>query len=118
VRQALVAGGLDTGLAPVSAKDYGAFLSNAGFVSVPAADYTATKGDIVVLQPHKGGSAHGHIAMYDGAHWVSDFQQRDMWGGPGYRKHQPSYVIYRYVAPEAAVQARYRRMMMRGLREA
>jgi hypothetical protein len=117
VRQALQAGGIDTSAAPVSAKDYGPFLSNAGFVGVSGADYKTTKGDVAVLQPHAGGSAHGHVAMYDGAHWVSDFQQRDMWGGPGYRKHQPPYVIYRYFARAAAVPAIFRRMG-RVLREA
>ena len=31
------------------------------------------------------GHPHGHIAMYSGNHWISDFVQRDMWGGNAYR---------------------------------
>ena len=27
--------------------------------------------------------------------WYSDFRQRDMWGGPGYRSARPAYKIYR-----------------------
>lgn len=59
------------------------------------AEYVATKGDIAVIQPYSGGDPNGHIAMYDGTQWVSDFTQRDLWGGPSYRKHKPDCVIYR-----------------------
>lgn len=27
--------------------------------------------------------------------WISDFKQKDMWGGQGYRTEQPPYQIYR-----------------------
>jgi type VI secretion system secreted protein VgrG len=103
VRYALEAGGLDTSGAPVSAKDYGAWLETRGFCAVPDLNYLATKGDVVVLQAYKGGSAHGHIAIYSGSNWVSDFVQRDLWGGPGYRKAQPAKQVYRYVPPQAAI---------------
>ena len=62
---------------------------------VAQAGYTPKAGDVVVIQPYTGGRTHGHIAMYDGTSWVSDFVQNDMWGGPGYRKNQPSKTIYR-----------------------
>lgn len=58
-------------------------------------EYAPQAGDVVVIQPHKGGSKEGHIAMYTGSAWVSDFRQRDLWGGPGYRKHKPTAVVYR-----------------------
>jgi hypothetical protein len=96
VRLALDSGGLDTGGAPISAKDYGGFLRRKGFASVKLDGYDPIAGDVVVIQPYKGGSPHGHIAMYDGDDWISDFQQTDMWGGPGYRKAQPSYEILRF----------------------
>jgi hypothetical protein len=32
--------------------------------------------------------------MFNGKQWVSDFKQRDMWGGSA-RQYAPSYVIYR-----------------------
>lgn len=35
------------------------------------------------------------FAAHDGSQWTSDFKQKDMWGGPGYRQSQPPYVIYR-----------------------
>jgi hypothetical protein len=99
VRQALAAGGLDTSGNPVSAKDYGPFLLNKQFKAITGADVAKAafaKADIVVIQPYVGGSAHGHIAMYSGAAWISDFQQRDIWGGGGYRKNKPAHAVYRY----------------------
>jgi hypothetical protein len=58
-------------------------------------DYQAGKGDVAVIQPYQGGDPNGHICMYDGDQWVSDFKQRDMWGGPGYRKNKPVCIVYR-----------------------
>lgn len=95
VREALEAGGLDMSARPISAKLYGTYLLGKGFKSVDVEHYQPKKGDVVVIQNYKGGDVHGHIAMFDGQHWVSDFTQRDMWGGPGYRKHKPSYSVYR-----------------------
>jgi hypothetical protein len=40
-------------------------------------------------------SKYGHIAGYDGAQWVSDFVQRDMWRGP-YRNDSLAYQLFRY----------------------
>ena len=48
-----------------------------------------------MIQPYKGGDPNGHITMYDGEDWLSDFVQRDMWGGPGYRENKPNCIIYR-----------------------
>ena len=121
VRQALEAGGLDLTHHPFSAKDYGPTLLVSGYNKFfefqqigPASkgldagnvgishsankanqEYIAKKGDVAVIQPYQGGDPNGHIAMYDGAQWVSDFKQQDMWGGPGYRKHKPSCIVYR-----------------------
>lgn len=95
IRQALEAGGIDTTGRPVSAKDYGPFLTLKGFKRVEIKGYQPVSGDIVVIQSYTGGSPHGHIAMFTGVQWVSDFKQRDMWGGPGYRKNAPSYEVFR-----------------------
>jgi hypothetical protein len=46
-------------------------------------------------EPHTGSTA-GHVAGYDGKHWVSDFVQRDFWAGKEYRKERPHYAVYRY----------------------
>ena len=56
------------------------------------------RGDVMVMQPHRGGEQAGHVAGYDGRYWISDFVQRDFWAGPDYRnqKPRPSYAVYRY----------------------
>lgn len=38
---------------------------------------------------------HGHIAMYDGRQWISDFVQRDMFGGKAYRNNETACHLYR-----------------------
>ena len=82
-----------------SAKDYGPQLEAAGFRQVT--DGTVQKGDVAVIQPYPGGNPNGHMTMYNGSQWVSDYKQRDMWGGPGYRANQPSYKIYRHQSVKA-----------------
>lgn len=101
VREALEAGGLVLADRPAMAKDYRPTLLAAGFNVVcdnPAQfanGYLPAKGDIAIIQPYPGGSVAGHIAMYDGIQWISDFRQRDMWGGPGYRTNKPPTTICR-----------------------
>ncbi|NEY28090.1 C40 family peptidase [Escherichia coli] len=93
VRQAIEAGGLNIGRTG-EAKDYASLLESAGFRSIGSGE-TPQEGDVVVIQPYPGGRPEGHMAIFDGTNWFSDFQQRDMWGGPGYRSHKPPYIIYR-----------------------
>jgi hypothetical protein len=99
VRQAIEAGGV-TLKRQRYAKDYGPSLEEVGYKKIvpsPMPNYKAMKGDVVVIQSYPGGSPAGHMAMYNGVHWVSDFVQRgaDIWPGPGYRKHIPVYEVYR-----------------------
>lgn len=56
----------------------------AGFLILGQGE-TLQEGDVVVIQPCDDGNPAGHMAIYDGTTWYSDFRQRDMWGGPGYR---------------------------------
>ena len=93
VRQALEAGGLDTSGHPVDAKNYGPFLRSKGFTRVDTDGYQPQKGDVAVLPANKRSDA-GHVTMYDGKKWVSDFVQRDMFAGPSYRA-SGEYAIYR-----------------------
>lgn len=95
VREALAAGGVDTRGHPQDAKDYGPTLEKNNFKPVDNKDYVPQKGDVVVIQPYEGGNPSGHIAIFNGKEWVSDTKQRDMWGGQGYRAHQPPHVVYR-----------------------
>ncbi len=111
VRRALNAGGF-TVVNTEHAKDYGAKLAASGFRPVSIwdgilpsrlnqygylQDYVVTAGDVAVIQPYDGGNPSGHMTMYDGQHWLSDFRQRGIWPGPGYRNKKPSYIIYRYL---------------------
>ena len=104
-------GGLPATSRPQDAKNFGSWLENNNFSPVASwdgqpsssisqngyvSDYTPQAGDVAVIQPYDGGNPSGHMDMYNGSQWVSDFRQQDIWGGKGYRTQQPSYVIYRY----------------------
>lgn len=94
VRQAIAAGGIH--VPPTRyAKDYGLNLVAAGFAEIVPRPATYEAGDIVVIQTATGHPA-GHMAMYNGQSWISDFKQNGLYPGETYRKEQPDYVIYRY----------------------
>lgn len=96
VRQAVEAGGVSLSR-HASAKDYGSSLENVGFcnVRITADDFVA--GDVVVIQPIAG-HPHGHMAMYNGRLWISDFvQYRGYYPGPSYRRQQPAVAVYRHL---------------------
>jgi len=76
------------------AKDYGASLSRAGFRKLSPAE-KSMKGDVVIIDAVVGHPA-GHMAMFDGVQWVSDFKQRDLLPGPAYRHGTAKFAIYRY----------------------
>jgi len=77
VRIALQTGGINTNGRPNAAGDYGPFLGSRGFGTVSADEYRAAVGDIVVFGK-TAAHPYGHIAGFDGKHWVSDFLQRMM----------------------------------------
>lgn len=107
VRKAIEAGGLkvpQTGSG--SAKDYGPRLIAAGFKMVPGPYAAYESGDAAVIDGFKKDAApgikkdhlDGHLAMYDGEVWISDFKQEGETPYPGsdYVKAAPRFVIYRY----------------------
>lgn len=99
VRFALEAGGINTAGRPGSAKDYDSYLLGKGFKIVNSSGYTPVKGDIAVFESFTGAKKHhphGHIQMYNGSQWISDFKQHDFWAGPDYRNYKPSYTILRW----------------------
>lgn len=51
-------------------------------------------GDIVVFQPI-GGRKYGHIAIWNGKQWVSDFKQRNLIVHSDYLNDGCEYAIYR-----------------------
>ncbi|MBU3857357.1 MULTISPECIES: hypothetical protein [Bacteroides] len=99
IRQALEAGGLLTNGHPIDACDYDTWLQERGFYtvssSITSGVYVPQAGDIVVFEAIEG-HQHGHVAMYNGQYWISDFVQRDMYGGPAYRENpNTEYTILR-----------------------
>lgn len=98
VRLALEAGGATTSGHPTHAKDWGGVLLRNGYHKVGVIkleSYAAQPGDVAIIQPCAGGSISGHIQIWDGKRWISDFIQQDFWPGPGYRKSKPAFAIYR-----------------------
>ncbi|WP_426669706.1 hypothetical protein ACPPVU_00395 [Mucilaginibacter sp. McL0603] len=97
IRLALEAGGLNTKGYPLLSKNYGPFLSKLGFSLITPANYLPQKGDIRVFQPYPGGEPVGHVDMYDGRQWVSDFKEANFWPSAKYKKYHPSYQIFRWL---------------------
>ena len=94
VRWALEAGGIDTSGHPSVAKKYGTLLEKRGFSEVKNYDVKRpVAGDIAVFQQRYSGHA-GHIQMYDGTRWISDFKQNHFLPGSSYKGVQ--YKVYRY----------------------
>jgi hypothetical protein len=95
VKNAIHAGGVK--LTGANAKDLGPNLEAVGFVPVANQatfeSFTPTKGDVVVFDAvpkHE----FGHAAMFDGEHWVSDYNQNDFYAN---RKdyENGAFTIYR-----------------------
>jgi RHS repeat-associated protein len=101
VRTALEAAGINTTGRPVSAKDYAPFLQKKGFqiVGINIKDYAPRRGDIAVMKSFVAETKahpHGHIEMYNGKQWVSDFKQNSFWPGSDYRIFKPDFTILRW----------------------
>lgn len=89
VRKAIEAGGLSTEGRPVAACMYKDFLPKIGFNEIAEVtgkikqqEWThknAKPGDIAVMSHGK----YGHICMYNGKCWVSDYVQTGMWAYRG-----------------------------------
>ena len=94
-RLGMEAAGLDTADRPRSgdAGDYGPFLLRHGAQTVPQESYVPQVGDVVVFDKTEQ-HPYGHIEMYDGHQWVSDFMQHSF---SPYRDaaSTPPFTIYR-----------------------
>lgn len=86
VREAMEAGGIKTDGRPSEAKLYVKFLPTIGFKNIKLVKHNANyatymkeamPGDIAVMESPKGGP--GHICMYTGKQWISDFRQNRAW---------------------------------------
>ena len=111
VQLGLQAGGFDTSDRPANTKYshdwarlYGPFLRKLGADSISSDGYSHKKGqvgkeqigDIVVIQPVEGHNEAGHIAMWDGSQWVSDFFQQHLSPYHGVDETGLDFVIYRF----------------------
>lgn len=101
VRKAVEAGGVIL-IHRNSAKDYGSSLEQIGFRSVGRVDGQFYIGDIAIIQAISG-HPDGHMAMYNGTIWISDFRQiHGLYPGHSYRLVKPAFAIYRYPLDMAA----------------
>ena len=95
VRQALQAAGIPTEDRPSSgdAGDYGPFLLRHGAQVIGLGSYEPKAGDIAVFDRTDDHPA-GHIQVFDGRHWVSDFVQHTF---SPYRDQEstPPVTVYR-----------------------
>ncbi|MET3131326.1 hypothetical protein AAKU55_001585 [Oxalobacteraceae bacterium GrIS 1.11] len=92
VRKAIEAGGIELNRHS-DAKDYGASLLTSGFIAL--GNSVAQAGDVAVIEAIPG-HPKGHMAMFNGTIWVSDFKQlHGYYPGPGYRQLRPPVVFYR-----------------------
>ncbi|WP_136515138.1 hypothetical protein [Geomonas edaphica] len=78
---------------PVSAADYKDYLPRIGFETVDTEKYVPRTGDIAVFPADvPTGHVHGHIEMFTGDKWQSDFVQegsdRDGKYGQGFFVHR------------------------------
>ena len=84
-------GGCPIGLLPAYA--YSKTLPQMGFQEISTKDYRPRKGDISVI-PQNDKHVFGHIAIYNGKHWVSDFTQNNLLPSKAYRKNG-QYQVFR-----------------------
>jgi hypothetical protein len=101
VRNAIVAGGiiLPNADAEGFANILGDLLKSRGFMEVyggQAASEHPIAGDVAVIQPYLSPKAHGHIAMFNGTMWVSDyFQPHGLYPNASYRRYHSPVRLFR-----------------------
>lgn len=94
--RALQAGGCPAIILP--AQWYRYYMPLVQFEEIPEKGYIPKKGDVVVFERPAGrdwkkiSEWWGHVAMYNGEQWISDYKQGDK---SPYRKKVP-YRLYRY----------------------
>ena len=92
VERAINAGGQPAFILP--AWGYAYVLPHMGFNEIERIAYKPMKGDIVVF-PRVRGHIFGHIAMYNGRQWISDFKQHSLIVNSAY-----THSDYRYFRPK------------------
>lgn len=103
IRLALAFGGWPTNAAgivwPYLARNYGPFLESMGWLKLPPETPKEgyQKGDIIVWRGPKDEPA-GHVAMFDGMKWISDFRQIHFFPGSLYAAEHCAFEVYRWPA--------------------
>lgn len=90
VRKALQAAGYKFTPNPSAYQYAHGTLSGAGFTKISTNNYTPQVGDVAVFN-RSSKHPHGHIQIYDGKQWVSDFRQPNF---SPYRQHN-GYSVWR-----------------------
>ena len=97
VRMAIEAGGIRLDLSLNSAngdaRGFGPVLEGAGFRPMPPGTEPQA-GDVAVFDAVPG-HPRGHAGMFNGLKWISDFEQKDVYPGDGYRSIKAPYILYR-----------------------
>lgn len=88
VMRAMQKGGFPSIILPAWAYKY--YLPINGWKEINDSNYIPVEGDVVVF-PFVKGHPYGHIAMWDGSQWISDFKQK----GIIVSKDYSNYKIYR-----------------------
>lgn len=92
VADALAAGGYKFQRQPSAYMYANGTLAQAGFKQIPL-NSPPQVGDVMVWPAHGGkggGGKHGHIQIFTGSAWVSDFRQPNVVPGGSYRRVRPS----------------------------
>lgn len=99
IRMAMEAGGLSTKGRPQYGGDYGDYLLKHGWERISSSQTQFQPGDICVShgigRMNKNGHHMGHISMYDGSRWVSDYVQSG-WKQFKNAKEGTNTFFYRY----------------------
>ena len=77
-------GGCPIGPVVLPAYAYSKILPQMGFDEIPIKGYSPKVGDISVL-PRNSRHPFGHIAVYNGKIWVSDFKQKSLYPSKAYQ---------------------------------
>lgn len=85
VTKAMWHGGCPIGIVPAYA--YEKTLPQMGFKEISPEGYKPMKGDISVL-PQNSQSSFGHISIFDGKNWVSDFKHNTQYPNHTYRENR------------------------------
>lgn len=80
-----------------NARDYSRTLGKVGFAPVDWQNWSPQPGDILAQQEMPG-HAYGHVSMFSGRLWMSDYLQKNMWGGinTGYHRRKQG-IIFRHI---------------------